>query len=79
MIVVSHLVHPNPRESREIEIKWIFYRVGYRLLVRDVIIDKISMALTERRAFADWMPESGNTLEGLVALLRKKTVSWAKY
>ena len=79
VIVVSHLVNPNPRESREIEMRWIFYRVGVRLLLRDVVIDKISMALTERRAFAEWTSETGGTLAGLVAVIRKKIVYWAKY
>jgi len=41
-------------------------------MVTDVVIDKISMALTEKRAFADWMNERGGTLEGLMGKLREK-------
>jgi ABC-type transporter MlaC component len=41
-------------------------------MVTDVVIDKISMALTEKRAFADWLHERGGTLEGLMGKLREK-------
>jgi ABC-type transporter MlaC component len=40
--------------------------------VSDVVIDKISMALTEKRAFTDWLHEKGGTLEGLTAKLKEK-------
>ena len=72
VIVISHLVHPDPRESREIEMRWRLHKVGDRLLVSDVVIDKISMALTEKRAFTDWLHDRGSTLEGLTAKLREK-------
>jgi ABC-type transporter MlaC component len=52
--------------------KWRMRLVGGRLMVTDVVIDKISMALTEKRAFADWMNERGGTLEGLMGKLREK-------
>lgn len=72
VIVISNLVHPDPRESREIEMRWRLRAVNGRMLVTDVVIDKISMALTERRAFADWIQENGGTLEGLTAKLKQK-------
>ena len=72
VIVISNLVHPDPRESREIEMRWRLRMVGERLRVADVVIDKISMALTEKRAFADWVQEKGGTLDGLTAKLREK-------
>lgn len=72
VIVISHLVHPDPRELFEIEMRWRLRKAGDRLLVSDVVIDKISMALTEKRAFADWLKERGDTLEGLTAKLREK-------
>jgi hypothetical protein len=37
-----------------------------------VVIDKISMALTEKRAFAEWLHERGGTLEGLMGKLREQ-------
>lgn len=78
VIVISNLVHPDPRESREIEMKWRLHHVGSKLLVSDVVIDKISMALTERRAFADWVKEKGGTLAGLTAKLREKVAEIEK-
>jgi ABC-type transporter MlaC component len=72
IVVISNLVPPDPREPREIEMRWRMRMVGGRLVVTDVVIDKISMALTERRAFADWLHERGGTLEGLMGKLREK-------
>jgi phospholipid transport system substrate-binding protein len=72
VIVTSKLVDPDPRASREIEMKWRLLASGDRLVVSDVVIDKISMALTERRAFADWLRQRGDKLSGLTAKLREK-------
>ena len=71
-IVISNLVHPDPREAREIEMRWRLSPAGGRFVVSDVVIDKISMALTEKRAFADWVKEKGGALEGLTAKLQEK-------
>ncbi len=72
IIVISNLVPPDPRDPREIEMRWRLSPAGERFVVSDVVIDKISMALTEKRAFADWLREKGGTLEGLTAKLREK-------
>lgn len=72
VIVISKLVDPDYRAMRELEFRWRLRPVGSRLLVSDVVIDKISMALTEKRAFADWLHEKGGTLAGLTAKLREK-------
>jgi len=72
VVVISKLVPPDPRDPREIEMKWRMRLIDGRLMVTDVVIDKISMALTERRAFADWLHERGGTLEGLMGKLRER-------
>jgi len=72
IIVISNLVHPDPREAREIEMRWRLSRAAGRLVVSDVVIDKISMALTEKRAFTEWLQDKGGTLEGLTAKLKEK-------
>jgi ABC-type transporter MlaC component len=72
IVVISNLVPPDPREPREIEMRWRMRMIGGRLVVTDVVIDKISMALTEKRAFADWLHERGGTLDGLMGKLREK-------
>ena len=71
-VVISNLVHPDPREAREIEMRWRMSNAAGRWIVSDVVIDKISMALTEKRAFADWLKEKGGTLEGLTEKLKEK-------
>jgi ABC-type transporter MlaC component len=71
-IVVSNLVHPDPREAREIEMRWRLSPAAGRFVVSDVVIDKISMALTEKRAFTDWLQEKGGTIEGLTQKLKEK-------
>lgn len=71
-IVISNLVHPDPREAREIEMRWRLSPAGGRFVVSDVVIDKISMALTEKRAFTDWLGEKGGTLESLTRKLKER-------
>ena len=71
-VVISNLVHPDPREAREIEMRWRMSNASGRWTVSDVVIDKISMALTEKRAFADWLKDKGGTLEGLTQKLKEK-------
>lgn len=72
IVVFSKLVHPDPRAAQELEFKWRLRPIGGRLLVSDVIIDKISMGLTEKRAFTDWLREKGGTLAGLTQKLKEK-------
>jgi ABC-type transporter MlaC component len=71
-IVISNLVPPDPRDPREIEMRWRLSPASGRFVVSDVVIDKISMALTEKRAFTDWLQEKGGTLEGLTQKLKEK-------
>lgn len=71
-VVISNLVPPDPRDPREIEMRWRISSAGGRMVVSDVVIDKISMALTEKRAFTEWLREKGGTLEGLTQKLKEK-------
>jgi ABC-type transporter MlaC component len=71
-VVISNLVNPDPRAASDIEMRWRMSNASGRWVVSDVVIDKISMALTEKRAFADWMTEKGGTLEGLTQKLKEK-------
>ena len=71
-VVISNLVPPDPRDPHEIEMRWRLSNGAGRMVVSDVVIDKISMALTEKRAFTDWLREGGGTLDGLTAKLREK-------
>lgn len=78
IVVTSLIVSPNPRASRDIEVIWRLHAVRGRLLVRDIAVDRISMILTERRAFAEWLREIGDTLDGLVAKLKEKIAALSR-
>jgi ABC-type transporter MlaC component len=71
-VVISNLVPPDARAPTEIEMRWRMSNASGRWTVSDVVIDKISMALTEKRAFTDWLREKGGTLEGLTEKLKEK-------
>lgn len=72
VVVTSLVIHPDPRTPRDIEMIWHFGLADGRLLVRDVVIDKISLALTERRAFAAWLKDRDGTVKSLIGVLREK-------
>jgi ABC-type transporter MlaC component len=52
--------------------RWRLSPAAGRFVVSDVVIDKISMALTEKRAFTDWLQKKGGSLEGLTRKLKEK-------
>lgn len=72
IVVTSLVIHPNPRAMRSIEMKWHFAMADGRLMVRDVVVDNISLALTERREFTALLRDAGGTIKGLIAILREK-------
>ena len=45
--------------------------------VRDVAVDGISMAVTQRSEFASVIQRNGGQVQGLIAMLREKTASGA--
>src|SRR5262249_55382992 len=71
VVVTTLLISPNPR-GEDLEVKWRLVQLGGQLKVRDVIVDKISLMLTARRAFSRWLGERGGTLEGLIGKLREQ-------
>jgi phospholipid transport system substrate-binding protein len=73
--VTSLLISPDPRAKRSIEIEWRLRQVGDRLKVYDVIVDKISMALTLRREIAALLKKSGGSLGALLSALRREVAN----
>jgi phospholipid transport system substrate-binding protein len=71
--VVASLLVPRDARAQGIEIKWRLVAVGGSLRIRDVVIDKISVLLSLRRAFAPLLrgPDAG--ADALIAALRRKT------
>lgn len=68
--VISH-IKPKNNRSRPIIVRWRLHKTGGRLLVRDVVIDGISMSLNQRREFASVYAREGS-VDGLIATLRRK-------
>lgn len=68
--VISH-IEPRNKRDRPIVIRWRLHKAGGQLLVRDVIIDGISMSLNQRREFASVYAREGS-VDGLIATLRRK-------
>jgi ABC-type transporter MlaC component len=62
----------DPKTGRTVNIKWRLRPTAGQLKVRDVIIENISMAQTQRREFAAVLQQRGGKAEGLIAAIREK-------
>ena len=71
VVVTSLMIRPHGK--RPIEVKWRLRRkkTGV-LMVRDVVIENISMALNQRREFAAVYQKRGGSVDGLIAAIREK-------
>ena len=70
-VAVISQIEPKSRRNRPIVIRWRLHKTRGRLLVRDVVIDGISMSLNQRREFASVYAREGS-VDGLIAILRRK-------
>jgi ABC-type transporter MlaC component len=77
VVVTSHLVDPDPRAHRNIEIRWRLGGAGDRLKVYDVAVDRISIASSLRREIDRMLADGGGTLRGLLAALRQQIAAKA--
>jgi len=68
--VISRVFEPN--NARAIELKWRLRASGAQLKVRDVVLENISMSLTQQREFSAVYHQRGGTVDGLIAALREK-------
>ncbi len=66
--VSSQLVRPKGN----INVKWRLSRAGSAYKVRDVSVEDVSMAMTQRREFAVLHQQRGATVDGLIEGLRDK-------
>jgi phospholipid transport system substrate-binding protein len=62
----------DPKSGRIVDIKWRLRPTAGNLKVRDVLIENISMAQTQRREFAAVLQQRGGKAEGLIAAIREK-------
>jgi len=62
----------DPKTGRTVDIKWRLRPTDGKMKVRDVLIENVSMALTQRREFAAVLQQRGGKPEGLIAAIREK-------
>lgn len=62
----------DPKNARVVEVKWRLRPSGAQLRVRDVVLENISMSLTQQREFASVFRQRGGSVDGLLAALREK-------
>ena len=71
-IVTSEIVRPD---ARPIRVDWQLRRNGERWYFVDVVVEGMSMALTQRSEFTSVIRKNGGQIEGLLATLRQRTAS----
>ncbi len=62
----------DQKSGRTVDIKWRLRPTAGHMKVRDVLIENISMAQTQRREFAAVLQQHDNKAEGLIAAIRGK-------
>jgi len=63
----------GPSGGRPILVDWRISRTDERYNITDIMIEGVSMALTERQEFASVIQRGGGELEALLKLLRERT------
>jgi phospholipid transport system substrate-binding protein len=70
-IVASEIIRSDGRPPAPVE--WVLTPQNGAYKISDVIVEGISMAVTQRSEFASVIQRNGGQLEGLIAALRQKT------
>jgi len=71
------VVHSTVLQSnaQPIRVDWRVEPRGERLVITDIIVEGVSMSVTQRSEFASVIQSSGGKVEGLLEALRKKTIT----
>ena len=69
---VVHTLVSSPSGSNPVDIKWRMRATDGAMKVRDVVIQNISMSLTQRNEFASVMQQRNNSVDGLIQALKDK-------
>jgi phospholipid transport system substrate-binding protein len=72
-IVASEIV--RPAGTPPVKVEWHLADQHGTYKIRDVAVDGISMAVTQRSEFASVIQRNGGQVQGLIAMLREKTGS----
>ena len=67
----------SPGSTSPLRIDWRLVNDNGRYKINDVIVEGISMAVTQRSEFASIIQRNGGQLRGLIAMMREKTASAA--
>ena len=68
--VTSRVV--GPRSERPFYLKWRLRPSGGHLKVRDMVVENVSLSLSQRREFASVYRRYGGTMAGLLRAIRRK-------
>jgi phospholipid transport system substrate-binding protein len=74
--VVTSQVGPSS-SGQPVSIDWRVTRYDGTYKINDVVVDGISMAITQRSEFASVIQRNGGNVQGLLAMLRAKTAGAA--
>ena len=72
-VVASEIIRPTG--SPPVKVEWRLTDQHGTYKIRDVAVDGISMAVTQRSEFASVIQRNGGQVQGLIAMLREKTGS----
>jgi phospholipid transport system substrate-binding protein len=70
-IVASEIIRPSG--APPVKVEWHLTDLHGTYKIRDVAVDGISMAVTQRSEFASVIQRNGGQVQGLIAMLRDKT------
>jgi phospholipid transport system substrate-binding protein len=70
-LVSSEIVRPNGQPPARVE--WLLTPQGGAYKISDVIVEGVSMAVTQRSEFASVIQRNGGQVQGLITALRQKT------
>ena len=71
-VVHSKVLRGN---AEPIRVDWRVEPRGEKLVITDVIVEGVSMSVTQRSEFASVIQSSGGKIEGLLEALRNKTIT----
>ena len=72
-IVASEIIRPSG--APPVKVEWHMTDQHGTYKIRDVAVDGISMAVTQRSEFASVIQRNGGQVQGLIAMLREKTAN----
>ena len=72
-LVTSEIIRPNGAPPAKVD--WRVTRADGAYKITDVVVEGVSMAVTQRSEFASVIQRNGGKVEGLLAMLRQKTAT----